>query len=330
MRCPVCNANNPAGALFCYQCGLSLAAPASAPNLPPAYNPPGLSDYPSGPTPPSSETYGYAPPPANYPPPTNYPYPQPGQYYPPSPNYGPPGPSSYPPPYYGAALPNGAALLEYHPLAEGVVGLPLEIQQEPTNYYSYVNQENRLVFARPIGFWARVAAGVLDGIIIGGPYLCIGGLLISLSSPGLSSTSRLDPTLSGWFSLLGVIIFFAYYYFTAIAGGQSLGKKILKMRVIMLNGNKPNHLSAFLRFAIGYLFSTNFFAISLIALLIGFGLESVAGAAILGLLAFGWGFWAIGLDDLKQGWHDKLARTLVVATTEYVENTHFYFPRRGW
>jgi hypothetical protein len=54
-----------------------------------------------------------------------------------------------------------------------------------------------------------------------------------------------------------------------------------------------------------------------------------AVSGFIGLFLFGWGFWWAGWDALKQGWHDKLARTLVVDTREYIEGVHFFRETKG-
>lgn len=306
MVCARCGANNPPEALYCYRCGTAMAR-AETPQ----------------PTP------GYYPQPAPPPPATGY-----------NPAYGayqPPAAPGYPQPWYGQPLAPGADILQYHPLAEGAMGLPPDVQSNPKLYYSYVNTENRLVFARRVGFWLRAGAALIDLIIVGLPYFCIAGAIGVAANPSLNrqnnpfdSNAQLDPALSGWIFLMAVILFSGYYLLTGLSNGQSVGKKALKIRVMRLDGRKPDWLTVLVRFLLGYLLSINLLVISLIALLAGTIIGNNGITALLAVLAFGWGFWSVGWDELKQGWHDKLARTLVVDIREYIEGVHFYIPSRSW
>lgn len=217
------------------------------------------------------------------------------------------------------------------------MGLPPDVQSNPKLYYSYVNTENRLVFARRVGFWLRAGAALIDLIIVGLPYFCIAGAIGVAANPSLNrqnnpfdSNAQLDPALSGWIFLMAVILFSGYYLLTGLSNGQSVGKKALKIRVMRLDGRKPDWLTVLVRFLLGYLLSINLLVISLIALLAGTIIGNNGITALLAVLAFGWGFWSVGWDELKQGWHDKLARTLVVDIREYIEGVHFYIPSRSW
>jgi uncharacterized RDD family membrane protein YckC len=265
----------------------------------------------------------------------------PGQTTPP-PAYGASYPTTNSPyiPGYGYApppLPADAPVLQYHPLAAGAVGLAHDIQTQPELYYSYVNKENRLIFARRAGFWMRLGATLLDLIVISIPYFFIATIInlidpysLNRRSKVFDETNTFNTTSSGWVLLVGMLLFFGYYVLTSRAKGQSLGKKAVKIRVMRLDGNPPDWGTALIRFLPGYLLSSNLVVIGVVALLVeGLGIIDVVGV-LLGVLAFGWGFWWAGWDELKQCWHDKLARTLVVDTREYVEGIHFYIPNRSW
>lgn len=66
--------------------------------------------------------------------------------------------------------------------------------------------------------------------------------------------------------------------------GQTLGKKVMKIKVVREDGKPLDYQTAIIRY-LGYMLS---------------------GAVL--LLGFLWVIW----DSKKQGWHDKLAKTLVV------------------
>jgi uncharacterized RDD family membrane protein YckC len=129
------------------------------------------------------------------------------------------------------------------------------------------------------------------------------GYLLSLSSAELRALTSVRGTASTpvWLNLLFICGTYAYYYFTLVAYGQSLGKRILKLKVIRLDGSKPDWLTAALRQLLGYPLSGTVF--------------------LLGYLWVGW-------DSQKQGWHDKLARTLVVESLMLEEGRDFFLPGR--
>jgi uncharacterized RDD family membrane protein YckC len=143
------------------------------------------------------------------------------------------------------------------------------------------------------GFWRRLLAFCIDKVIL---YfviliLCLLGLT-ALASAGVS-LGRI--AMSGDFphgmSLLLAIYFAAstvagMTYFTWFHGtlGQTPGKMALGLRVIQTSGEEMNLGVAFLRWA-GSLVSTLVFC-----------------------LGYAW----IAFDGRKQGWHDKIAATLVI------------------
>ncbi|MFA5181436.1 MAG: RDD family protein [Syntrophales bacterium] len=143
------------------------------------------------------------------------------------------------------------------------------------------------------GFWRRCLAFLIDQIILYGIYLVfflIGvlsytfGRLVQgdLFPPGAS------PDMGSWFMTVysvAVIIVTALYFacFVAVAG-QTPGKMILDLKVIPAEDGVMTFGMAFLRW-VGYIVSIFFF-----------------------YLGFVW----IAFDPRKQGWHDKIAGTVVV------------------
>jgi uncharacterized RDD family membrane protein YckC len=85
-------------------------------------------------------------------------------------------------------------------------------------------------------------------------------------------------------SLNAVTVVFAYAFIFWLMTGQTPGMMLLGLRVISVDGGHLTFWRIFLRL-IGYVISTAFF-----------------------FLGFAW----ILIDDRRQGWHDKLARTYVV------------------
>ena len=82
----------------------------------------------------------------------------------------------------------------------------------------------------------------------------------------------------------GGVIFINYFYFY-VRYGQSFGKRFIGLRVVRTDGEPLDYKTAVLRHLAGYPLSVLFFG--------------------LGLL---WVLW----DGRHQGWHDKLAKTVVV------------------
>lgn len=109
--------------------------------------------------------------------------------------------------------------------------------------------------------------------------LIIGGILLGVVS---GIFVRSDSRLGG---VIGFALGLAYqWYFLTRHGGQTPGKMALHLRVVRTDGGALTGGDAALRY-------------------LGYGLN---------WLAFGLGWvWAL-LDERRQGWHDKLARTVVV------------------
>ena len=119
-----------------------------------------------------------------------------------------------------------------------------------------------------IGFWRRFAAYFIDGFIL----YSISFLLSSLIG-----------NINVFTYLIGIIYF---VYFWVKKDGQTLGYKVMKIKVIREDGKPIDIMTGVIRY-IGYIVS---------ALVIGLG--------------FLWVIW----DKKKQGWHDKMAGTVVVRT----------------
>ena len=141
------------------------------------------------------------------------------------------------------------------------------------------------------GFFERFIALFLDNIIIGliaGALSCCVWLPISLLG------GNDDNFLGVLFGLVGllvwaVIIFLQFLYFGYFWGkdGQSLGMKLLNIKVIQRNGDQITFLRGALRGTFGYWVSS---------------------------LIFGLGFIWAAFDNEKETWHDKIFDTWVIKT----------------
>ena len=126
-----------------------------------------------------------------------------------------------------------------------------------------------------VGFWRRFVAYCIDTFILG-------SLLMIFASSTLTSMSA---TQSSWVNLIAFAASALYFiFFWSFQDGQTLGNRFLKFKVINEDGSKLVIGGAILRY-FGLLISFMFLFLGVI--------------------------W-VGLDKKKQGWHDKIARTLVV------------------
>ena len=125
------------------------------------------------------------------------------------------------------------------------------------------------------GFWIRVLAFIIDSIILYVVNLIVGVVL----NP--STTGR-----SGIQTLLGIIYFTYFWSASSLWPGQTVGDKLLNLRVIKTDGTDLTIVQAFIRY-VGLV-------VSFIVIFIGV-------------------IW-VAFDPNKQGWHDKIAGTYVIKT----------------
>jgi uncharacterized RDD family membrane protein YckC len=123
------------------------------------------------------------------------------------------------------------------------------------------------------GFWIRFGAALIDGIPLG---LISFGIGKALGTGG---------------NILGIVIGLAYYsYLEGSGSGQTIGKKLVGIRVIDFDG----------RGSIGYVRAGTRYLMSY-----------VSGFVI--LLGYLWMLW----DGEKQTWHDKVSNSVVVPVSSY-------------
>lgn len=127
-----------------------------------------------------------------------------------------------------------------------------------------------------VGFWRRVAAYLIDSVIL----FCVSLFLSILTGSGFSYSGAGGFT-TGPSLLIGVLYFL---YFWIKQNGQTIGNKVMKIRVIREDGHSIDITTGIIRY---------------IGLIISF-------------LPFGLGVLWVAWDNKKQGWHDKIAKTVVV------------------
>jgi uncharacterized RDD family membrane protein YckC len=130
---------------------------------------------------------------------------------------------------------------------------------------------------RKAGFWMRVSALTIDEIIL----VALTYVLLQIVKPLISS----DLLHSVWFIIL-FYEFLDYNYYTLfwVFGGQTPGKKILKTKLIKVDGSDFTYKDAFIRYW-----------------------SWMIGVALLGI-----GYIWIAFHKNKQGWNDIAAKTYVV------------------
>lgn len=135
------------------------------------------------------------------------------------------------------------------------------------------------------GFWRRGIAFLFDQIIICFLLFLIGVFFLQVYfSLYIDKFSLMSFMTALWFTTLFInIIYFSYFHGTS---GQTPGKMIMDLKVVQLSGEKMTLGLGFLRW-VGYIISALF---------------------------WGLGFIWIVFDRRKQGWHDKIAKTVVIRT----------------
>jgi len=131
----------------------------------------------------------------------------------------------------------------------------------------------------PAGFWVRLAAFLVDQLILNAVLLIV---LLSLEAAGakVSTSNPYDLKLN----LLGGSIFGTYFtIFTGIEG-QTFGKRLMGIRVLRLDGSRVTYARSLARYL----------------------------AYTVSLLPLGVGFLVIAMTPNKRGWHDYLCDTIVV------------------
>jgi uncharacterized RDD family membrane protein YckC len=130
------------------------------------------------------------------------------------------------------------------------------------------------------GFWVRFDALSIDLILLS----VAGGVFLGIDPMEPSPPSLVE-------GIVGAVVLLAYFtYFEGSASGQTIGKKLMNIRVIDAYTKESIGFSrALLRNVVGYFVSPVLF------------------------LGYLWMLW----DDDGQTWHDKVAASLVVPTVDY-------------
>ncbi|XSG74339.1 RDD family protein [Herpetosiphon llansteffanensis] len=163
---------------------------------------------------------------------------------------------------------------------------------------------------------ARLGAYILDVLVLIIPLVIVsvvtgGGLSASFSLTGPRSASTIGMLIIG--NLLNMIVTYGYFIYFHGTTGQTLGKKVLNIRVIRRNNQAMDFVAAAKRVALPAGVAILQLLVAMLSFgdsLTAFGLASLVNlAAGIGmLLNYLWPLW----DPQKQALHDKIADTLVV------------------
>ena len=152
------------------------------------------------------------------------------------------------------------------------------------------------VRVRVAGFWRRLAAGIVDVLVLASVFAILGTLVAVVLRHPLPRWSQLGPDYvvdmavnggvlaEAGLALFAILGFLYFFLFTALRG-QTFGKHLMRVKVIDAYGERPSLARALVR-TIAYLPS-----------------------AVLLALGFLW----IGFDREKRGLHDWIADTYVVS-----------------
>ena len=144
-----------------------------------------------------------------------------------------------------------------------------------------------------VGFWPRVGASLIDTIII---FAVVGPLLVwiygweSLIDPDSPFIKGPVDFLLSW---IGPAVFAIWFW---MRPGATPGKMVIGARVVDATTGHPVSFGQALGRYLGYFVS-----------------------AIVMMLGYVW----VAFDPRKQGWHDKMARTVVIRSKNRVEPVEF-------
>jgi uncharacterized RDD family membrane protein YckC len=135
-----------------------------------------------------------------------------------------------------------------------------------------------------VGFWRRVLASMIDTILITAVTFPIMIRIYGLRHVGLSDFSLVRGPIDFLVSyVLPAILIIGFWHFKLATPGKMVISAVI---VDARSYGKPSTSQLVARYA-GYFLSTIFLFV---------------------------GFMWIGIDRRKQGWHDKIARTVVIST----------------
>ena len=139
------------------------------------------------------------------------------------------------------------------------------------------------MISTPASLWLRIAAGIYDVFPLAALWMLTAGAALFAVH---GEVDLAQPSL-GWLAGLRVALFVvtaAYFVISWACGGQTIGMRAWRLRIVDADGNALGWPRSMLRFIVA--------CVSLLALGIGF-------------------FWCLH-DRRKRGWHDLAAHSVLV------------------
>jgi uncharacterized RDD family membrane protein YckC len=148
----------------------------------------------------------------------------------------------------------------------------------------------------PARFYMRVLAYLLDSVVVAMAIGLIGAMVW-------------DPDTYAWpeEALANFAIIFGYYVALEAWRGQTLGKRLCRLRVVMVDGS-PANLRAILARRFTFFLVLSWMPV-ILAVLVGWEVAFIA--SLLGLVAL---ITTVFSSPLRQGFHDRVGSTRVVET----------------
>jgi uncharacterized RDD family membrane protein YckC len=249
-----------------------------------------------------------------------YQQPPPGYGQQPPPGYGqpPPGYGQQPPPGYGQQPQQGYGQQPYGAPPQPY-GAPQEYGAPPQPYGAPAAAQGtrapeapNLVLAE---WWERLVARFIDGIMFGIVYFILGAIFTAIFVSQIAfNPDTGELTGGGLFvlaavlpPLIGGLLYAGYDIFMHGRDGQTLGKKIMKTRLVTVTGAKPDQATIIKRAAI-------YPGVIAIAGLLGF-ISVFCGVLlsfVIGLFTLIDGIFVLTDSVRRQSLHDKWSGTIVV------------------
>jgi uncharacterized RDD family membrane protein YckC len=143
------------------------------------------------------------------------------------------------------------------------------------------------------GFWVRFGAVFIDGLIVGGAVAVLAAVLFLAIGPSLAR-SQAAPDVALAAMTIGILVFYllmfagaaCYEAFLVARSGATLGKRAMRLKVIMPDGG---------RISLGRAFGRHF-------------------AKMLSAIPLYIGFIMVGFDSEKRALHDYVCNTRVIRT----------------
>lgn len=171
--------------------------------------------------------------------------------------------------------------------------------EQPPPGYGYEQQQNPPTAARPGELLDRFVARLIDGILVGVIAGIIGAIIGGILGLGTSSAFGTGGSIAGSIvsAIIGTAIGLGYFVFMENSRGQTLGKMVMKLKVIGPNGQNPTPEESIKRNI--YLAFGLAGVVPIIGGIIG-GLASLVAVITI----------AVGISqdkERRQAWHDRFA-----------------------